>query len=91
MGEKRWIRRGPALLKIFYEVNTMRNRKVRLLSLLLATVMLLGLLAGCSSDGGEKKSVTKGGETVMLGADQQPIADGEHYELTFTVGYDFDV
>ena len=40
----------------------MRNRKVRLLSLLLATVMLLGLLAGCSSDGGEKKSVTKGGD-----------------------------
>ena len=30
----------------------MRNRKVRLLSLLLATVMMLGLLAGCSSDGG---------------------------------------
>ena len=40
----------------------MRNRKVRLLSLLLATVMLLGLLAGCSSDGGEKKSATKGGD-----------------------------
>ena len=40
----------------------MRNRKVRLLSLLLATVMLFGLLAGCSSDGGEKKSATKGGD-----------------------------
>ena len=40
----------------------MRNRKVRLLSLLLATVMLLGLLAGCSSDGGDKKSATKGGD-----------------------------
>ena len=49
-------------MKIFYEVKTMRNRKVRLLSLLLATVMLLGLLAGCSSDGGEKKSATKGGD-----------------------------
>ena len=40
----------------------MRNRKVRLLSLLLATVMLLGLLAGCSSNGGDKKSATKGGD-----------------------------
>ena len=40
----------------------MRNRKVRLLSLLLATVMMLGLLAGCSSNGGDKKSATKGGD-----------------------------
>ena len=59
----RWIRRGQALLKIFYEVNTMRNRKVRLLSLLLATVMMLGLLAGCSSDKGSGKGTgTKGGD-----------------------------
>ena len=31
--------------------------------------------------------VTKGGEMVNLGADQQPIADGEHYKLTFMVGW----
>lgn len=48
---------------------------------------------GETADEGKQEwwCVTKGGETVMLGADQQPIADGEHYELTFTVGYDFDV
>ena len=41
----------------------MRNRKVRLLSLLLATVMLLGLLAGCSSDKGSGTGTgTKGGD-----------------------------
>lgn len=32
--------------------------------------------------------ITKGGEGVMLGASEQPISDGEQYELTFTVGYD---
>lgn len=32
--------------------------------------------------------LTKDGGQVNLGASQQPIADGEHYELTFTVGYD---
>ena len=32
--------------------------------------------------------ITKGGETVNTGADQTPIADGDRYELTFTVGYD---
>ena len=31
----------------------MRNRKLRLLSLLLATVMMLGLLAGCNGGGEE--------------------------------------
>lgn len=32
--------------------------------------------------------VTKGGEMVNTGADSTPIADGEHYELTLTTGYD---
>lgn len=33
--------------------------------------------------------LTKGGESVNTGADEVVIADGEHYELTLTVGYDF--
>lgn len=32
--------------------------------------------------------VTKSGEMVNTGADATPIADGERYELTLTVGYD---
>ena len=32
---------------------------------------------------------TKGGETLFTGVDTTPIADGEHYEITLTVGYDF--
>lgn len=31
--------------------------------------------------------LTKGGESVNTGVDMTPIADGETYELTFTVGY----
>lgn len=31
--------------------------------------------------------ITKDGEMLNTGADQTPIADGEHYELTFTIGY----
>lgn len=31
--------------------------------------------------------LTKGGEAMMTGASDTPIADGERYELTFTVGY----
>lgn len=31
--------------------------------------------------------ITKGGEAMEVGAGSQPIADGEHYEITFTVGY----
>ena len=30
---------------------------------------------------------TKGGEMLMTGVDTTPIADGEHYEITFTVGW----
>lgn len=33
-------------------------------------------------------SITKNGETVMTGADETPLADGEKYELTLKVGYD---
>ena len=32
---------------------------------------------------------TKGGEMLMTGLDDTVIADGEHYEAVFTVGYDF--
>ncbi len=32
--------------------------------------------------------LTKNGEMTATGASDTPIADGEHYELTFTVGYD---
>ena len=32
--------------------------------------------------------LTKGGEMVNSSADSTPIADGDHFELTFTVGYD---
>lgn len=31
--------------------------------------------------------ITKGGETVNTSADQTPIADGDHYEITLTTGY----
>lgn len=34
-------------------------------------------------------NVLKDGEALTVGASAQPIADGEHYELVFTVGYDF--
>ncbi len=32
--------------------------------------------------------ITKDGEQLNTGADSTPIADGEHYELTLTTGYD---
>ena len=34
-------------------------------------------------------SISKDGIPLQLGADAQPIADGEQYELTLTVGCDF--
>ena len=34
-------------------------------------------------------SITKNGEMTPTGADTTMIADGEHYELTLMVGYDF--
>ncbi len=30
---------------------------------------------------------TRGGEMLMTGVDDTPIADGEHYEITLTVGW----
>lgn len=33
--------------------------------------------------------ITKGGETVMTGVDTTPIADGDTFEITLMVGYDF--
>lgn len=33
--------------------------------------------------------ITRGGEMLNTGVDDTPIADGETYELTLTVGYDF--
>ena len=32
---------------------------------------------------------SKNGEALMTGVDSTMIADGEQYEITFTVGYDF--
>lgn len=31
--------------------------------------------------------ITKNGEDVFTGIDETPITDGEHYEITLTVGY----
>ncbi|HWT75401.1 MAG TPA: DUF4430 domain-containing protein [Mobilitalea sp.] len=31
--------------------------------------------------------ITKSGETVNTGADQTPIADGDHFEITLKTGY----
>ncbi len=31
--------------------------------------------------------ITKGGEMLMTGAGETPVADGETYELTLTTGY----
>ena len=33
-------------------------------------------------------NVTKGGEMLMTGVDMTPVADGDAFELTLTVGYD---
>lgn len=33
--------------------------------------------------------ITKDGETLMTGASETPIENGDRYELTLTVGYDF--
>jgi len=33
--------------------------------------------------------ITKSGESLMTGADETPVADGDTFELTFTVGYGF--
>lgn len=45
---------------------------------------------GETADEGSREwwQITRGGEQVNTGADATPIADGERYELTLTVGYD---
>lgn len=45
---------------------------------------------GETADGAAQEwwCITRGGETLNTGADSTPIADGERYELTLTVGYD---
>ncbi len=45
---------------------------------------------GETADEGKQEwwQVTRGGEKLNTGADATPIADGERYELTLTVGYD---
>ncbi len=44
---------------------------------------------GLTVDDGNEEwwCLTKGGESVMTGVDSTPIADGDQFELTFTVGY----
>lgn len=44
---------------------------------------------GETADDGKQQwwCITKGGEQLNTGADQTPIADGDHYELTLTTGY----
>lgn len=44
---------------------------------------------GETADAGKQEwwCVTKGGEAVNTGADSTPIADGDRFELTLTVGY----
>lgn len=44
-----------------------------------------GIAADSSAE--EWWCITKGNEDVFTGADTTPIADGETYELTLTVGY----
>lgn len=45
---------------------------------------------GETADEGKQEwwKLTQAGEGLQVGADAQPILDGERYELTFTVGYD---
>ena len=45
---------------------------------------------GETADEGNQEwwKVTKGGQRVDTGADSTPIADGDAFELTLTVGYD---
>ena len=40
-----------------------------------------------NEDNQEWWCLTRGGEMLMTGASETPVADGEAYEITFTVGY----
>lgn len=41
-----------------------------------------------NTDNEEWWCVTKSGEQLMTGVEDTMIADGDHYEITFTVGYE---
>ena len=41
-----------------------------------------------NEDSQEWWQITKSGEKLNTGADSTPIEDGDHFELTLTVGYD---
>ena len=81
----------------------MRNRKLRLLSLLLATVMMLGLLAGCNSsgggdkkgsDGGKKDSIViaTSGETPSLSPTEHNAVAGDYMnQLTYSMLFRTDM
>lgn len=51
--------------------------------------MFVQTVDGETADDGEQEwwCLTKGGESLMTGADSTPIADGDQFELTLTVGY----
>ncbi|HZJ77521.1 MAG TPA: DUF4430 domain-containing protein [Clostridia bacterium] len=44
-----------------------------------------GVSANSAND--EWWCITKGGESLMTGVDSTPIADGDNFEITLTVGY----
>ncbi|MDR1130989.1 MAG: DUF4430 domain-containing protein [Oscillospiraceae bacterium] len=46
---------------------------------------------GVTADDGNQEwwCFTKDGEQLMTGVDDTPVADGDHFEATLTVGYDF--
>ena len=61
----------------------MRKRNLRAISLLLAGVMSLGLFAGCSKDGGDKKDPGKGGgakDSIVIATMGEPpsLSPTEH-------------
>lgn len=47
-------------------------------------------VAGVKADDAKQEwwRFTKDGELLMTGVDTTPIADGDHFEITLTVGYD---
>ena len=64
----------------------MRNRKLRLLSLLLATVMMLGLLAGCNSGGEEGEKGSEGGKDSIVIATMSETPSLSPYDHNATAG-----
>ena len=78
--------------------------KKRILALTLALVMVFALASCAKKEAAgatitvtvvhkddanqEWWCFTKGGESVNTGVDSTPVADGDAFEITFTVGYD---